>query len=127
MVMLLKKLVQLLLLNGVRQMLTASEARKLVEEAENKNLQEFEEWAIKYNLSKKNQDKARNGDNCLNIKIKNLPTNQIAMEKFFNKYGYYVSYDYFFNYVIIFWKSENEYKIIYHGNDNYNIEINREE
>ena len=108
-------------------MLTASEARKLVEEAENKNLQEFEEWAIKYNLSKKIQDRARNGDNCLNLKTKNLPTNQIAMEKFFNKYGYYVSYDYFFNYVIIFWKSENEYKIIYHGNDNYDVEINQEE
>lgn len=103
MVMLLKKLEQILLLTGVRKLLTASEARKLVKEAEDKNLQEFEEWAINYNLSEKIQQEAEKGHNCLKINISDLPMNQIAMKKFFDKYGYYTDQDYSYNHIKIFW------------------------
>ena len=61
MVILLKKLEQILLLNGGNIVLVASEARKLVKQAEDKNLQEFEEWAINYNLSEKIQEEAEKG------------------------------------------------------------------
>lgn len=103
MIMLLKKLEQILLLTGVRKMLTASEARKLVKQAEDKNLQEFEEWAINYNLSEKIQEQAGNGYNYLKISINDLPTNKISMEKFFDKYGYYTDQDYSYNHIKIFW------------------------
>lgn len=103
MVILLKKLEQILLLNGGKVVLVASEARKLVKEAEDKNLQEFEEWAVNYNLSEKIQEEAEKGHICLKINISDLPMNQIAMEKFFDKYGYYTNYDFFDSGIIIFW------------------------
>ena len=87
-------------------MLVASEAKKLVKQVEDKNLQEFEEWAINYNLSEKIQEEAEKGYTCLKINTNDLPMNQIAMEKFFNKYGYYISYNFFDCYIRIFWDDE---------------------
>lgn len=84
-------------------MFVASEAKKLVKQAEDKNLQEFEEWAINYNLSEKIQEEAEKGHICLEININDLPMNQIAMEKFFDKYGYYISYNLFNCCIRIFW------------------------
>ena len=101
--MLLKKLEQILLLTGGKVVLVASQARKLVKEAEDKNLQEFEEWAVNYNLSEKIQEQARKGQNYLKISINDLPINKISMEIFFDKYGYYIDQDYSYNHITIFW------------------------
>ena len=103
MAMLLKKLEQILLLTGGKVVLVASQARKLVKEAEDKNLQEFEEWAVNYNLSKKIREQARKGQNYLKISINDLPINKISMETFFDKYGYYTEQYYDYNHIKIFW------------------------
>lgn len=103
MVMLLKKLEQILLLTGGKAVFAASEARKLVKQAEDKNLQEFEEWAVNYNLSEKIQEQAGKGYNYLKISINDLPMNKISMGKFFDKYGYYTDQDYSYNHIKIFW------------------------